>query len=347
MLALLLPVVMAACAPAPAVAPVSRDRPHGVVFVLGDGMGAAHFTLAKLLRRDRFQIARMPAIGLVSTDSASSLVTDSAAAATAYATGVKTVNGLVGLGPDRMPRPTVLEVAKRRGRATGLITTAGFGNASPAAFAAHHDDRKDYRELASQIARSGADLLISTGLEAFGDELPALEEVAALGGLQPARTLEELRSAGEAPVLAALRSSDHDLDSPEAPLSVLAGWALERLARHRDGFFLFLEHEGTDTASHENASGDLEAAVQSFDETVGVVLDFAERRGDVLVVVAGDHETGGLQVKGTLDRLEYAWATEGHTGAAVPIFARGPGAAHFAKHLDNAEVGQLLLRLVE
>ncbi|NVB79257.1 MAG: alkaline phosphatase [Kofleriaceae bacterium] len=310
-------------------------------------MGAAHFSLAKLLRRDRFQVGRLTEVGLVSTHSTSSLVTDSAAAATAYATGIKTANGFVGIGPDRRHHPTVLEVAERRGRATGLVTTAAFGDASPAAFAAHHDDRKDRRALARQIAQSGADLLISTGLESFGDDLPPLETVAAIGGFQAVRTIDQLRAAGDAPVLAALRSGEDDGDSPDASLPMLAGWALEHLARDPDGFFLFVEQEGTDTASHHNACGHLQAAASSFDETVGVVLDFAEKRGDVLVVVAGDHETGGLQLTGTPDQIECRWATDGHTGGAVPLFARGPGASRFATYLDNAEVGKALLDLLE
>lgn len=347
LLALPLAAALAGCAPPPAAARIARDRPAGIVFVLGDGMGTAHFTLARLLRGERSQIARMTEIGLVSTASTTSLVTDSAAAATAYATGVKTANGLVGLAPDARPRATVLEIASRRGLATGLVTTAALCDASPAAFAAHHDDRFDCRELAGQIARSGADVLIANGLEAYGRELPALEAVAALGGRTAVRTLEQLRAAGAGPLLAALPSGEHDLDSPEAPLPVLAALALERVARNRAGFFLLIEHEGTDTASHHHAGGELEAALRSFDETVGVVLDFAERRGDVLVVVTGDHETGGLQIKGTPGRVEYAWGTDEHTGAAVPILARGPGASQLATQLDNAEVGRLLLRLVE
>ena len=118
-----------------------------------------------------------------------------AAAATAYSTGVQTANGMVGLGPDGVARQTVVELAESRGLATGLVTTAGFADATPAAFAAHHRDRKDARALAQQIARSGVDVLVSSGLERFGIDLPALEELARAGGDEPAHGVAALHAA--------------------------------------------------------------------------------------------------------------------------------------------------------
>src|SRR5690606_27871685 len=111
--------------------------PRGIVLVVGDGMGSAHFTLARQLRGDEYRIGTMPEIGLVATDAADNLVTDSAAAATAFATGVKTNKGYIGTDPSGAPARTVLELADARGLATGLVTTAVFVDATPAAFAAH------------------------------------------------------------------------------------------------------------------------------------------------------------------------------------------------------------------
>ena len=143
-------------------------------------------------------------------------------------------------------------------------------------------------------------------------------------------------------MLAAVGSGEHDGDSPDFPLPALATWALERVTRDPDGFFLLLEHEGIDTASHHGATARLEASLLSLDETVEVVLQFAERHGDILVVVAGDHDTGGLQLQGTNDRPQVVWTTDGHTGESVPLFASGPGATRFAGSLDSAGVGRAL-----
>jgi alkaline phosphatase len=322
------------------------QQPRGVVLVIGDGMGAAHATLAGMLRGDRFAIGRMPHAGLVSTRSASSLVTDSAAAATALATGFRTANGYIGVDADGVTRQTVLELAESRRLATGLVTTAQFADATPAAFAAHHPDRKDRRVIAEQMVRSGADVLVSSGAESLGVALPALEDLAAPGRYHPVRTAQQLQAVREGRVLAVLPSGTHDGDSPEAGLPVLAGWALERLADDPDGWFLVIEHEGIDTASHHGVTDAVSSSLRSFDETIAVVLDHAARRGDVLVVVTSDHETGGLQLLGATGEPQLVWTTAGHTGAAVPIFAAGPGAEAFAGSLDSAAVGRALHAVV-
>lgn len=324
-----------------------NNVPRGIILIVGDGMGAAHFTMARSLRGDRYQIGRLPQVGLVATASANSRATDSAAAATAYATGIKTNNGFLGVDPSGASHPTVVEVAEGRGLATGLVTTARFGDATPAAFAAHVRNRRDLREIAAQLVSRGVDVLASTGLEWFGaDGAPSLEELASDGGYLAVRTAAELQSAGAGPVLAVFRSGTLDGDSPDVPLRVLASWAIDRLADDPDGFFLLIEYEGTDTASHQGNTAALRSSLRSLDETVGVVMDFALERGDILVIVTGDHETGGLQLGGTASAPQESWATVEHTGEAIPIFATGPGGTAFAGFQENTEVGNALLSLV-
>ena len=333
-------------------APASRsaygtDVPHGIILIIGDGMGAAHFTLARLLRGDDYRIGTLPQTGLVATASANSRATDSAASATAYATGIKTNNRVLGMDPSGRPHETVVEIAERRGLATGLVTTAKFGDATPAAFAAHVQSRYETSAIAEQLVASGVDVLASTGLEAFGsDGVPSLEELAKRGGYLPVRTAAELRATGAGPVLAVFPSGELDGDSPELPLPDLASWSIERVARDPDGFFLLLEHEGTDTASHNNDLTALEASLRSLDETVGVAMDFARQRGDILVVVVGDHETGGLKIEGSGNAPQGSWTSRDHTGEAIPIFAAGPGAAAFTGFNENSAVGKALQSLV-
>ncbi|MEX2124697.1 MAG: alkaline phosphatase [Woeseia sp.] len=324
----------------------ANEVPQGIILIVGDGMGAAHFTLARILRGDDFQIGQLAQTGLVATASANSRATDSAAAATAYATGIKTNNGYLGLDPSGRSHPTVVEIAESRGLATGLVTTARFGDATPAAFAAHVRDRHETSAIATQLVSSGVDVLASNGLDWFGSEgAPTLEELANDGGYLPVRTAAELQAAGTGPVLAVFPSGELDGDSPELPLRELALWAIDRLSDDPDGFFLLIEHEGTDGASHNNNTAALETSLRSLDETVGAVLDFARKRGDILVIVVGDHETGGLQIAGSWGTPQDSWATRDHTGEAIPIFAAGPGAAAFAGFQENTTVGNELLSL--
>lgn len=340
-IALLLTFPAGAATPEPATA-----TPRGIVLIVGDGMGSAHFTLARLLRGNAYQIGRLPKVGLVATAASDTLVTDSAAAATAFATGVRTRKGYVGTGPDGAPRRTVAEAAEERGLATGLVTTAIFGDATPAAFAAHVTDRGELDIIARQMTSRGIDVLASTGLERLGNGRPTLEQLATGGGYLPVRTAEALWSAGEQPVLAILPSGALDSESPELPLADLAAWSLERLSRDPDGFFLLVEHEGTDTASHRNESEALMSSVVELDKAVGAVLAFAHARGDILVIVVGDHETGGLQVAGVPGAPELIWRDKYHSGEAVPIFSEGPGSGAFGGFIDNTSVGKALFALV-
>ncbi|HET6629562.1 MAG TPA: alkaline phosphatase [Woeseiaceae bacterium] len=340
---------LAGCSSAPAASPAvaGNDLPHGIVLIVGDGMGSAHFTLARILRGDRYRIGELPNTGLVATAAADSLVTDSAAAATAYATGIKTNDGYLGVDPSGAPHSTVLEAAEQRGLATGLVTTARFGDATPAAFAAHVENRGNFAVIAGQMLASGADILASTGLELFGtDGVPTLEQFASGSAYQVVRTGAAVAHAGAGPVLAVLPSGKLDAESPEMPLHELALWALERLSGDPDGFFLLVEHEGTDTASHRNNQAALEKDLVALDQTVGTVADFARARGGILVIVVGDHETGGMQVGGTRDAPEAIWRDDYHSGEAVPIFSMGPGADAFTGFLDNTDVGRALLALV-
>ncbi|MEX2496998.1 MAG: alkaline phosphatase [Woeseia sp.] len=341
--------LITACGTPPSNQPAvgNDDLPRGIILIVGDGMGSAHFTLARLLRGDDYHIGRLPHTALIGTASADSRATDSAAAATAYATGVKTNNDYVGVDSAGIPQTTVVEIAQQRGLATGLVTTAPFGDATPAAFAAHTRNRRDIATVAEQIVTSGVDVVASTGLEYFGVEgIPTLEQFARRGGYQAVSTAAELKAAETGPVLAVLPSGTLDSDSPEMPLAELAAWTMKRLAEDPDGFFLLIEHEGTDSASHANDMAALRTSLRSLDETVGTAMDFAEERGDVLLIVLSDHGTGGFQLAGKLGAQEDRFTSRDHTGEDVPLFAAGPGAEAFNGFMDNTEVGQLLLSLV-
>lgn len=319
--------------------------PKNVILLVADGAGMATLTLARNVRGEQFRIGTMPVIGLFTTHAADRNVTDSAAAATALATGQKTKYGMLSLDPVTLaPVPTVLEGAERIGKATGLVTTAKFWDATPAAFAAHIKYRHD-PGVDEQLLHSGADLIAGTGIEVFGrGGRPPLQQLASANGYTLVTSGSGLQDARGEKLLAVFPSQEREADFPDAPLPVLTQWALDRLDDDPDGFFLLVEHEGTDGASHQNHTSDLRKAIVSFDEAVGVALDFAARRGDTLVVVASDHETGGIRVTETRDlgRFRIEWSTTDHTASAVPLFAYGPGSAAFAGFQDNTDVGKKL-----
>jgi len=328
---------------------VAAQRPKNVILVIGDGMGPGHITAARWILGDKLQFRRMPQTALMSTECADEAVTDSAAAASAFATGMKTNYHGVSVDGNGQPRTTVVEAAHANGKATGLVTTTDFWDATPAAFAAHAKER--YEEAASisrQMVASGADVIIGGGIDERGtaplptpDELKAANRVMAAG-------LAALQATNAPRVLGVMKRQDDDLQDPDAPLATLAKWAIDKLSADPDGFFLMIENEGIDSSSHSNRTDHLRTALEQYNAALGVALDFAAARNDTLVIAVGDHETGGLRIFQGRDkhRWRIEWATVEHTGTSIPLFAFGPGAEGFHGYIDNTDVGKALLSFV-
>ncbi len=151
--------------------PLAGAEPvHNVILCLGDGMGVNQVALASLKANGaegKLHLERLPVVGLVRTYSADSLVTDSAAAATAIACGVKTSNGMIGMTPDEQSWYTVLELAQAKGMATGLVVTSSLTDATPAAFAAHVKSRRTEDRIAELLLASEIDVLFGGGRRFF------------------------------------------------------------------------------------------------------------------------------------------------------------------------------------
>lgn len=335
-------------ATSPATSPAPRS-PRSIIFLIADGAGTAHFTVARMLRGADFQTGRLPYTGLVVTSPLDdSIVTDSASAATAFATGVRVRYTALSMDASGTPLPTALQAAEKLSKSTGLITTANFWDATAAAFTAHAPTRYETDSIVGQMLKSGTEIIAGGGLARFGKEgRPTIDDLAGAAGYALVRTAAELKSVTADRVLAVFDTQPQEIDFPEVRLPVLTQWALDRLSTDPEGFFLMVEQEGTDGASHANHTQKFIDSMISFDEAVGIALDFAAARNDVLVLVASDHECGGLQIhreKGT--EMELVWATKSHTGEAVPVFAYGPGAEQFVGLMNGEDLGRKLISLV-
>jgi len=377
------------------------DRAKNVIVLQGDGMGIAHRELIRLatvgqdaeLNMDRLEVA-----GWVHTDPADPMetVTDSAAAATAFATGVRTYNGAVGVDAAGNPVPTLLEHARDLGKSTGLVTTSQVTDATPASFASHVLDRDDQSEIARQyleetrpdvVLGGGEDRWLPPGQPGVWPDNPwtdPTEQSAGTAGDLVARA-QELGyehvsdraglAAANSPKLLGLFANEEMFEhrnegegaiyAPSVPLRDMTAKALDTLSRDDDGFFLLVEEEGIDEMAHHNNAHLTIAAGAALDATVGVVLDFVKAHPDTLVVVVGDHETGGLAIENVSDEDESGegdsredgpftvagtelqftvdWTTTDHTGAATPLTATGPGSAALEGVQDNTGVHDAIL----
>jgi alkaline phosphatase len=267
------------------------------------------------------------------------------AGATAWSTGSRTSNGSVGVDADGDPLPTFGRAAEAAGRATGLVTTASVTDASPAAFFASVPDRT----LESRIARQyvdggGPDVILGGGRDVWNsDDLLGRARAA---GYRYADDAEALAAAGDGKVLGLFAGEEMWKSSRGAApsLATLTTAALERLSADPDGFFLFVEEERVDEASHANDDDAVLAAMRSLDEAVGVARRFADDNPDTLIIVTGDHETGGLSVDGGSG---LRWSTGDHTEVPTPVLAVGPGSDQLGGEWPNTRLHDVLTAAIQ
>jgi alkaline phosphatase len=268
---------------------------ESAVLLIGDGMGPVHVQIAHTIVGQPLAMEKMPVSGLVATHQADGSVTDSAAAATALATGHKTKNGMVGVTPDGQRTENILERARALGKSTGVITTDSLTGATPAGFSAHVDSRGKRAEIAAQAAQSGSKVMLGFWK---GDFLPK----AAGGEREDGRDLiAEMQKAGyeivytQAQLEGATgkRIAGFFEDGPQAPqLADMVGKALAVLSQNPKGFVLAVESARIDWSSHENELVGAVRATLELDAAAGTAVEFARKRGRTLVVVTADHETG-------------------------------------------------------
>lgn len=335
----------------------TEHRPTNVVLVIGDGMGLGMVSSASLLIHGPAQglnFERAPVTGLMKTHAANALVTDSAAAGTAMACGFKTDRKKLGMLPDGRPVKNLFEAARESGMATGVVTTSGLMDATPASFTAHNAHRDNEEAILADQLLSRTDLMIGAAwghLEASGKAGDLADAVtdAAARGITFVTNPAEL-AAASIPFVALFppRSNSPEAGGPELEMSV--GKALSALSDNGSPFILVVESEETDEFGHDNNADRIVESMGELERAISRILEFAGERGDTLVLITADHDTGNMSVvRGRPDegRAQIRWATDGHTGTWVPLFAFGPGAEAFNGVFDNTEIARRLADMLE
>ena len=306
-------VVMAGSAASPATA-------KNVIFLLPDGFGPAADTGYRWFKGEGASdsIWEDYLRSHVQTDSADNPVTDSAASATAYATGLKTFNGGVGVDAEGNEVVSVLDLASQAGKATGIVSTAAIWDASPAAFAASNPDRGNAGAITQEyIDNDDLDVILGGGRAAFqqdtdGDGQTTLQEAQARGfdyittgsglaGYDGDRLLGLFNEQDMAPPIGGTSLGERPNGEPS--LAEMTRAALNVVENDEDGFFLFVEEEGTDSWGHANDAATTFHSGASFEQAWQVALDYAKAHPDTLIVSVADHETGGMTLELGNDRL--------------------------------------------
>lgn len=334
-----------------------------VIYLIGDGMGLAQVSALEIeggYAPTAFDRAQR--VALVATHSANNRVTDSAAAGTALSTGHKTDNAVLGLDPAGERLESVMALAAAQGMATGIAVTCFLQHATPAAFYAHVADRNEYAAITRDLLASGVDVLIGGGRKWLAEACEAGESYldafgrcgyCVAGSLAAADTVHSGRLlvvAAEEHLPAAPGRGDFLPQAVVKATEVLANNAAER----GTGFLLLVEGSQIDMACHDNDTERMLAEMRDFERAVAAAMDFADRVPGTLVVVAADHETGGLSLpsgKEDFTRsesgIEHRYGTKSHSGIRVPAYFYGAGAESFAAMMDNTELPRRIAAALE
>jgi len=338
--------------------PDPDGKPLNIILLIGDGMGYSQITAVEYLHGP-LRITEMPVKGMISTYSANRLVTDSAAGATALASGYKTNNSMLGILPDSTAVQSIAQYASELGKSTALVVNCSITHATPAAFAVNHHTRNDEFLIAEMYVQAGINMLMGAGWNYFlpkkeggerKDERNLITEMTELGYhyIDHEMNLGEVR--GRDKVIVFLDGEE----LAQAPyrgnqMQLLTEAALSQLSQNEDGFFVMIEGAQIDWAGHDHDFTWLMYEMIDFDMLVGAALDFAEKNGNTLVIVTSDHETGGLTLPagraGNRENFRHEFSTGGHTAAHVPVFAYGPSAELFAGSYDNTDVARKMFYL--
>jgi alkaline phosphatase len=329
--------------------------PKNVILMIGDGMGFLHVDAASMYSNGQtgmFLFESFPYQAEMITPSAVADWTDSAASATAMATGVKVADDVlsVAIPGDGADIPTIVEMKNAQGLHTGLVTNADATTATTSAFVAHANSREDYQEIADDILTTGRpNVQLSGGAE---EELPRrVVEAAGYTVVEDRDTLLSLDTENVDMVFGlfddySMPYEIEGLDSTQPHLSEMTATALNILDNNPNGFFLLVEDEHIDSASHD---GEIDAAILEvieFNNAVRVVYEWAQGRDDTLIIVTADHETGDLHIlqnngQGNIPSVE--WWTQDHSTQHVPVYAWGVNAHQVTGVLDNTDIYHLML----
>lgn len=356
------------------------EKAKNIILLIADGMSLSQITAYRMMKgslNERISMDNFPYSGIVLTHSYNAAVTDSASSATAYSTGFKTNNGVLGLDKDLNVLENLTETIDKFGFVSSLISTSEVTHATPAAFASHVDLRWKTDIISSQMIDSKVATILGGGRYFFipeeeggkrEDGRNLLNEINQSHILLTQKNdLSNISGSLNKQVLGLfadehLRDEDKkDNHKLEPSLAEMLEYSVSRSNLLIDqgcaGFFVMAEGSQVDWAGHSNDFDYLIREMEDFDEAVDLALEIAKERKDTLVVVTSDHEVGGLLIEpsnpidNSLDEVKFSFNTAvgggTHTGVPVPVYAYGPGSENFTGTLDNTDIYYAMLAALD
>ena len=340
------------------------NKAKNIIFLIGDGMGSNHITSYRVMKGGPNYITafdKFPISGLVKTHALNTLITDSAASATAFSSGVKTINRYVGVNPEKIAVKNILEILNEKGYISSLVATSEITHATPAAFAAHVDSRYEKDKIATAIFDSKINFILGGGKGYFYPKSKGgfrEDEEDLISKIKNQYTLIETKEAlnlefPQSSRIFGLFAEDELVRKESEPSLVdmfkfVHKKSLEHIANGCRGYFALIEGSMIDWRSHDNNFQSFLIEMAEFEEVVDDALEVAKQEPDTLLIVTADHETGGLLIEPTdiryrpTGKMNISWNTGigigSHTGGMVPVFAFGPGSENFSGIMDNTDI---------
>lgn len=290
-----------------------------IFFFIGDGMGLNQIQITELYGAElqgnigitSLLFTQFPMATIATTYSATNGVTDSAASGTALATGVKTRNGCIGVMKDKVtPLKSIAVRAREAGCKVGVASSVAVNHATPAAFYAHNENRKNYNAIGHDLVAAGFDFY--GGADFWGvtpQDSIGLYDLARSNGYTITRGYKEFQKKARTSdrMILFQKIAVSKIDSRTTPyaidrqktdltLSEITRAGIKVLTKDpKKGFFFMIEGGSIDWACHSNDAATVIHEVQDLDRAIGVAYEFYQQHPDeTLIVVTADHETGGL-----------------------------------------------------
>lgn len=292
--------------------------PKNIIYMIGDGMGPAYLTAYRYYQHQVMhgtEAKQHPVANTIFDDLLTgmastypdddTLVTDSAAGATALATGVKSFNGAISVNRQHIPIGTMMQLAKQMGKANGIVASSQVNHATPAAFVSHNVSRRNYNAIADMYfdyrihGKPVADVILGGGTEYFVREDRNLVAEFKAAGYQYADSWQQLSELTVKPALALLDKvglpAALNTTQPKQ-LATLTEKALQLLSPAEKGFVLMVEGSQIDWCGHDNDIACAMAEMHDFAKAIAVAKAYVDANPDTLLVITADHETGGMSL---------------------------------------------------
>lgn len=335
----------------------SDSKVKNIILMIGDGMGENIIKAAEIVKGDKLIMSGLPNQTHVTTYSQSvtsgeAEFTDSAAAATALSTGVKTYNQCIGVDKDGNSLETICEFAQKYDMKTGLVDRHYVCHATPAGMAAHNSNRGNYVQILRDMAKTGVNVMFGGGEQYYKDSNKTKNYINEKG-YKFIDTKEQLLAldGSDDKVLGMFAYENMKNAYREPTLTTMTSKALDLLDNDK-GFFLMVEGSNIDVCeSEQNMKGTIEQ-MMAFDHTVDYVLNWAQQHPGTLVLVTADHETGGVQIpdNATADDINNdCFTSDGeHTNTNVLLMAGGAQSAEICSSdvIDNTDIAKYMRKVL-